>query len=106
MADLNPEKNAEELAQDLAVHFTEITNLSSELQPGQIPQSQVGQGLVHLIEVKQVAQRLRKFKNPNSRVEGDLPRHIVNKAAPALAVPLTLIYNYNFVNRSWPSLWK
>ena len=73
---------------------------------GQIPQSCTGQGYVKLLEEQQVAKRLKKVRNPNSRVEGDLPRNIVNQAAEALAVPLTMIYNYSFVNRSWPDPWK
>ena len=42
VADLNTKKTAVDLAQDLAVYFTEITNLSESLRPGQIPQSAVG----------------------------------------------------------------
>ena len=63
------------------------------MERGQIPQSNTGKGLVRLLEVGQVVARLRKCRKPNSRVEGDLPRHIANQTLAALAVPLTLIYN-------------
>ena len=66
VADLDLEKDAIELAEDLASHFVEITNLLVALQPGQAPQSSVGPGLVRMLEVKQVAARLKKFKKPNS----------------------------------------
>ena len=66
----------------------------------------MGQGYVRLLEIKQVAGRLKRFKKPNSRVEGDLPKQVVGQAASALAVPLTMIYNHSFVNRSWPDIWK
>ena len=62
ITDLDPEKTAKELAKDLATHFTQVTNLVSPLEPGQIPQSDNGQGLVRLLENKQVAGRLRKLK--------------------------------------------
>ena len=106
ITDLDPEKTARELADDLSSHFTAVTNMASPLLVGQIPQSNCGQGLVRLLEEKQVAKRLQKFKKPNCRVEGDLPRAIVSQSADALSVPLTMIYNYSFINHSWPDPWK
>ena len=106
ITDLDPEKTPECLAGDLADHFTSITNLADRLELGQIPRSRNGDGLVRLLEEKQVAGRLKKFKKPQSRVDGDLPRAIVNQSAEALARPLTLIYNYCFLERQWPTIWK
>ena len=55
---------------------------------------------------RNVAGRLRRFKKPASRVDGDLPKQIVTQAASSLSVPLALIYNQSFSNRSWPAVWK
>ena len=106
ITDLDPDKSAEDLSKELAEHFTSITNLASPLQGNEIPRSKNGDGLVRLVEEKQVAARLKKIKKPNSRVNGDLPRVIVNQAALAPAKPLTVIFNNCFLNRGWPRIWK
>ena len=106
ITDLDPEKTVYELTTDLASHFTAVTNITPALEPGAVPGSSTGEGFVRLHEAKQVAGRLKRFKKPNSRVDGDLPKGIVNSANEALAVPLTLIYNHSFLNRSWPNVWK
>ena len=101
---LNPDKTASELASDLADHFTSVTNQSIPLT--EIPQSNIGPGLVRLLDAKQVSARLKKFKKPFSRVDGDIPRGVVTEADDALAVPMVETYNYCFVGRSWPKIWK
>ena len=58
----------------------------------EIPQSNVGPGLVRLLDAKQVEAHLKKFKKPSSRVDGDIPREVVSEEADALAVPLVEIY--------------
>ena len=55
ITDLDPEKTASELAADLSKHFTQITNLGSPLNEGDIPESENGPGLVRLLENAQVA---------------------------------------------------
>ena len=71
VTDLDPEKSASELARELSEHFTAVTNLGSPLVLGEIPRSDNGPGFVRLLENSEVAGRLKKFKKPNSRVEGD-----------------------------------
>ena len=49
LADLEPDKAPEKLAEDLAIHFTEITNQSSELTIDEIPTSLSARGTAALI---------------------------------------------------------
>ena len=101
--DLFPEKTAEEMADNLAAHFTEITNQSEPLT--RVPRCDK-QGRVRYLSEPEVAGRLKKFKKPNSRVDGDLPKQVVGAAATALSCPLTAIYNQCFRSRQWPKVWK
>ena len=86
ITDLNPDKTPSELASELADHFTSVTNQSIPLT--KTPQSNSGPGLVRLLDAKQVLARLKKFKKPASRVDGDIPQGVVTRAVEALAVPL------------------
>ena len=106
ISDLDPDKSAEEMADYLADHFLTVTNQARPLEEGEIPRSESGEGNIRLLDRREVSQRLKKFKKPNSRVDGDLPKNIVNIAHQSLAIPLTLIYNTSFSNRSWPDIWK
>ena len=90
ITDLNPDKTPADLASELADHFTSVTNQSVPLTT--IPQSDTGPGLVRLLDAKQVSARLKKFKKPASRVNGDIPRGVVTQAAEALAIPLVALW--------------
>ena len=75
MTDLRPDQKPEDLARDLADHFSKITNASPALLPADIPDSIYnGPNLTRLITKEQVEARLRGFKIPNSRVSGDIPK--------------------------------
>ena len=106
ITDLNPDQNPEDLAKDLADHFSEITNLHGPLLEGDIPRSKKQENLTRLVTKEQVAARLKKMKIPQSRVEGDIPRHLIKPLVKKLALPLTEIFNNSFINESWPKIWK
>ena len=105
MIDLDPDKTAPVLANELATHFTAVTNENESLSLIDIPKV-AEEGYVRHLDPREVARRLKKMKKPASRVDGDLPREIVSRAAEALSIPLTFIYNQSFKNRSWPRVWK
>ena len=58
VTDLDPAKIVSDLAQDLANHFVSINNLADPLKTDQMPRTLVGEGLVRLLDEKQVAGRL------------------------------------------------
>ena len=71
VADLKPDTPPVTLANELASHFSSITNKKSPLSQGDIPVSAVVGGLVRLVTHEQVSQRLKRIRKPNSRVNGD-----------------------------------
>ena len=65
ITDLNPEQTPEELARDLAVHFTEITNLNGPLREGDIPTAtNTAENLTRLVTKEQVAARQSTSLSP------------------------------------------
>ena len=62
LADLEPDKAPEKLAEDLAIHFTEITNQSLELTMDEIPISTVPEVLLPQLLQENVAKRIREYK--------------------------------------------
>ena len=107
VTDLKPDQEPKQLAHELASHFPLITNASAALIPGNIPTStNTGSNFTRLVTSKQVENHTKGFKIPNSRVEGDIPKHLIKPLAKHLAIPLSEIYNESFVNESWPLVWK
>ena len=74
VGDLAPDKPQTELAEELALHFTDITNKSSPLLPEEIPQSRVDNVLIPQLVERTVAEKLTKYKIPSSTVPGDIPK--------------------------------
>ena len=101
-----PNQSAKQLADELAHHFAEITNMSGPLTESDIPKSLSGNGLVPHLDVKITESLIRKAKKSNSRVNGDIPRDLVNPCAKSLAVALTPIFNACLLNKKWPARWK
>ena len=54
MIDLDPDKSAKTMAQDLAVHFTEVTNQNEALSLIDIPKV-AEEGCVRLLDSREVA---------------------------------------------------
>ena len=62
VTDWSPDKPPIDLANELAEHFSSITNEKTALVDSDIPTSNVGDGLVRLVTEGQVANRLKKIK--------------------------------------------
>ena len=104
--DLEPDTDIKTLANNLAKHFTSITNQASELLPGDIPESKANNVLIPQVLEEEVARRIKKYKKPSSSVPGDLPKVLVNSLYKELAIPLTNIYNKCLSSTTWPRIWK
>ena len=93
LADLEPNKEPQTVAEELALHFTEVTNQSPPLIPEDIPNSFVLDILIPQVLQENVAKRIRDYKKPNSLVPGDIPKSLINPIASQLSVPLTSVFN-------------
>ena len=107
VSDLDPTKDATTLAEDLASHFTSITNIAKPLDDTEIPSStNVADVLIPKLLKENVAKKIRDYKKPNSTVPGDLPKSLVGPLSEELATPLTAIYNNCLAFTVWPRNWK
>ena len=106
ITELNPGQEPKSLANDLAQHFSRITNTGKPLSQADIPRSTKGPGLIPQMQESQVEKILREFKKCNSRVTGDIPKQLINPCSKKLSEALTLIYNASFLNKAWPDRWK
>ena len=77
IADLEPNKQPGVLAEELAVHFTNITNEARKLEDHEIPDSIVPNILIQQLLEENVAKRIREYKKPNSTVPGDIPKSLI-----------------------------
>ena len=80
--------------------------MSEELSLDQIPQSSVGPGLIPQLDTKSVEKFIKNFKKCNSRVNGDIPKELVNPCAAYLSKALTPIYNSCMLTKTWPAFWN
>ena len=104
VADLYPELDDREVAEELANHFNTISSEFGGLDPAQIP-STVSVSLPNL-SIAAVMTRLKSFKKPKSMVKGDIFPSLVNRNAHVLACPLSHIYNNITETAEWPVPWK
>ena len=102
--DLFPGQEDQPVAESLADHFNAISNEFNGLQDTVIPPS--APNSLAMLTPHDVIERLRDFKKPKSMVNGNIFPKLVNRAAPALALPLTHIYNSISLSQSWPDTWK
>ena len=91
-------------ADKLADHFNGISREFSGISPEEIPETYSAP--VPVLNVEQVATRLRVFRKPKSMVKYDIFPSLVTAAAPYLAAPLCKIYNNITTTGQWPSKWK
>ena len=92
--------NPAEVADKAASYFTAI---SDEFEP---LAAQPAQAFRRPVTAREVGEKLKLAKKPNSQVAGDLPPRIVKAHYPKLIAPATLIYNKVFATGEWPSSWK
>ena len=103
--DLFPGKNEHEVSELLAAHFNAISDEFRPIDPVfDIPTTYSKR--IPVLEVHEVAIRLRKFRKPKSMVKGDIFPDLVTQFADLLAVPLTSIYNEISETLTWPKIWK
>ena len=106
ITDLDPNQNPLDLSNMLAKHFISVTNQATRLVDSDLPESLVGNGLIPQMDIARVEKILKSYKKCNSRVQGDIPRDLVNPCSKKLAEALTKIYNASFLNKSWPDIRK
>ena len=102
--DLYVGKSDDEVAASLADHFNAISSEFDGLNADTMPVTDPG--YLPYLSIIDVANRLKKFRKPKSRVKGDIFPCLINRCAPLLATPLTHIYNAISISHEWPSLWK
>ena len=90
---LDPDKSPEQIASDLATHFSSITSQTTESEPPIIHSNSTSKTLIPQLLETVVAARLKEYKKPNSLVPGDIPSKLTNANTDILSIPLTLIYN-------------
>ena len=101
---LFPGESKVDVAEKLAEHFNKISKEFDGLTPDQIPTAHSAP--LPNITVEEVRDKLVSFRKPKSRVPGDIFPTLVDRAAPALAVPLSSIYNRIGESGDWPKDWK
>ena len=80
--------------------------MSPPLKHEDIPKSNIGNSLIPQMCTTQVEKLLVSYKKCNSRVEGDIPKELINTNAKKLAQALTPIYNACLLKKTWPKAWK
>ena len=104
--------SAQQSAELIADHFSLISGEFSPLNAANLPQvvqsflNLSDRAVVPILSVKQVTSRILKAKKPNGLVPGDLPKKLLQKCAPILAEPITLVFNQISLLASYPSQWK
>ena len=104
IGDLFPDLTEAQTAEKLADHFSSVAGPQAPLDQSEIPSSYSKPRPV--LDPTIVMQKLKGMKKPKSTVKGDIFPCMVNRAAGALAFPLTNIYNHISAGGSWPKLWK
>ena len=64
-----------ELAEELAADLTDITNSAKPLELHEIPKSKIEDVLIPQLFEENVSKRIKKYKKPNSSVQGDIRNH-------------------------------
>ena len=104
--------NSQQSAEIIAEHFATISQEYKPLNAQELPQNI--QFLLNncdiqsapTLSVREVLQRIKKAKKPNSVVPGDLPRKLVQSFAPLLAYPVATIFNSITKTAQFPTKWK
>ena len=101
LGDLFPNMSEREAGNTAGEYFTKI---SSEFQP--LTQTRTVGETRRPITEREVEEKLKAAKKPNSSVRGDVLPRLVKKHYPALVKPVTMIFNSIFASNDWPSQWK
>ena len=99
-----PGKSDPQVAEELADYFNAVSLKFDPLSPDQIPRTR--DRALPVLEVFEVAGRIKRFRKPHSMVPGDIYPALVTQMADFFAVPLTDIYNEISSTYVWPRCWK
>ena len=101
ISSMYPDKTDLEIAEIIAAFFNKISQEYTSLADPKCFNTGTS-----TIMPYQVAARLRTFRKPKSKVNGDIDPQLVNKYSDFLAIPLAYIYNQVLNTNEWPDLWK
>ena len=93
-----------EIADDLAVFFSAITDEFRPLASSDVPCT-VSDPMIY-VEPHTVAERIRSARKPLTAVFGDPLPSTINTNADLLAISTTWIINLAMSSLTWPSAWK
>ena len=102
--DLRADCREEDMAEELADHFSRISNESDPLDLRRLPTT-YDRELPQIDELKLI-ERLRTLKKPKSHVTIDLPNIITTRTAASLGGLLTSLANRIIRGEEWPAIWK
>ena len=97
-------KDDGQVAEALADHFNAISGEFDGLSANDLPGAR--SFTLPVLSRENVEKRLISIRKPKSTVQGDIFPALVNRAAPALSLPLTDIYNSITATSEWPTVWK
>ena len=101
---LYEDKSEQEVVEELAKYFNNISNEYSPLDLTQIPRTFEAE--IPVITEEQVKKEVKEGKKPKSRVEGDMFIGVLVSCIDVLAVPVSKIFNAITQKACWPSKWK
>ena len=101
---LLPGMSDSEVADHLAEYFIKVSREFDPLEPSDIPTTTTFE--LPFLACHEVSARLRKFRKPKSKVQGDIFPNLVTALSDFLAIPLTEIYNEIITTKVWPLCWK
>ena len=102
--DMRPGGSQQQVAEELAEHYSAISNEFPPLNQEEIPITYDRQ--VFDISEGSIAERLAALKKPKSYVTIDLPPRIVSETAGAVAPLVAKIINKVMKGEGWPELWS
>ena len=102
--DTRPGKNESEVAEELADHYSQISQEYPPLNAQRIPRT-YDREITPPTE-PEVIERLISMKKPKSYVTIDLPPKIVTATARSIGPVLTRIIRGVLEGRGWPQIWK
>ena len=100
---LFPGLSSQQIAEIVATFFNQI---SHEYPPLPDPDKGINADTEDVIQVHEVAARLRTFRKPKSMVYGDINPELITQFSDLLAPPVCFIYNQALKSLHWPSIWK
>ena len=99
--DLWPERGDNEIAEELADFFSNVSNEFTPLAKKDIRTSNRQSIPFKMLKPHEVSSHLRHCKKPTSMVKGDIFPQLVMSLHDLLVIPLTKIYNHSLALSDW-----